>query len=140
MEHIQPDSVLPHCKLFPQRRHRQRMAASLCRRGTNKSTRPARRKWNKNTLLKYNKDTELLITADNYRILSYTVSKRFVATKNQVKLLRPVEETATCIESSSSTVNIWSGAHVSNPAYNIYDMSYVAYIPFSMVRSSCTCA
>ena len=58
VEHIQPDSVLLHCKLFLQRRHCRRTAASLCRRGTNKSTRPARRKWHKNTKLKYKKDTE----------------------------------------------------------------------------------
>ena len=58
VEHIQPDSTQPHCKLVLQRRHRQRAAVSLCRRGTNKSTRPARRKWHKNTMLKYNKDTE----------------------------------------------------------------------------------
>ena len=72
VEHIQPDSVLLHCKLFLQRRHRQRTEGSLCRRGTNNSTRPARRKWYKNKALKYNKDTEGLITADNSRILSYT--------------------------------------------------------------------
>ena len=64
-----------------------------------------------------------LITVDNSRILPYTVSGRFVATKNQVKLLWLVEETATRIESYSSsyiymyTVNIWSGARASNPAY-----------------------
>ena len=60
-----------------------------------------------------------LITVDSSRILPYTVSERFVATKNQVKLLWLVEETATRIESYSSTVNIWSGARVSNPGTSV---------------------
>ena len=41
-------------------------------------------------------------------------------TKNQVKLLQLVEETATHIESYSSTVNIWHSAQVSNPGTSVY--------------------